>query len=656
MPHVALHSRLVPSDPHSLPPPVAPSAPQLPIGQPLLPPAAPLAGPAPPVPAPPSSSRSYDDVLQEFRRWLARKPLNMAELPELLRRLRSAFMPPQPLEPPWWPSTEPWPATLPPQGARPGRPSSAMINEPATIFGDLSGQPLLRLGEGGAQEMVNVSPLSEPGVDSEPWLRPGQRRAKDQWLFPGKPPGIPYTSSPFGWPIPGLQAGGTIIIRPYEQIGGTDYLNEDERYYFLSEQRRRGGQLGQDALNFLNTYQPRYTQPGSYGEPAPAAAAPAAAPNPAAAQSQAQQENLAARERQLAAERATLGPATALTAAQRAGYAAQEVGLAAERGRVAAERGTLGPAAGVITAKGAGFGARERGVAAERAYLAEQERANAARRQEEEGIRAARGNVADITAVARAQRVRDVELYRFDIAGLPHPIEIILPGDFQGNLPPGVVQRLQTLEEILTRNAADAEKMRQFTLEGLRIKAAAAGVDITEADITTGRAQLVLDAAQNAAKRAGLDADAARIGVAAAAIATGRAQLTLDEAELAAKRAGLDVTETMIAKERATVPPRPGLVLDTDPTTGLGEWVTPAVRERREADRARAVQRAQSNLALLSEAALLEAYHRRELSEAALYTEMRRRGFSDQEIRIAIANSAPAAAAGGAAPPPSPFG
>ena len=182
------------------------------------------------------------------------------------------------------------------------------------------------------------------------------------------------------------------------------------------------------------------------------------------------------------------------------------------------------------------FGAQERDIGQTKAFLAEQTRANESRIAELKGIQGAQGNVADLTAIARGQRERDTMAYRYQLAGLPAPVEIKMPPGYNGPMPAGTVARLQTLAEILTEKAGDKEAMRKLTLEMARIKAEETGQEVR-----------------------------------AAQIASGRVALDLDQLELAVSRAGLDVERASLATGAARLPYRPGMAWDDV----SGQWTTP---------------------------------------------------------------------------------
>ena len=229
-----------------------------------------------------------------------------------------------------------------------------------------------------------------------------------------------------------------------------------------------------------------------------------------------------------------MSPDAAQWSAQQQYLQAQQGYLNAKAGTLPAQQQYLQARSGVYDAQTVTLGKKAAQVEASSAYLAEQTRANDAARAEQQGIQAAKQNVGDIIGVTRAQRDRDNQAYRYQLAGINTPIEIDLPEGYTGPVPAGMVGRLQTLAEKLTGIAADNEKMRKFSLEAARIKYAEMGIEVD-------KAQLAEDAA---------------------GIQAGRAALTLDQAELAVTRAGLDVDQAGLRKSLAQMPPAPGYEYD----------------------------------------------------------------------------------------------
>lgn len=213
----------------------------------------------------------------------------------------------------------------------------------------------------------------------------------------------------------------------------------------------------------------------------------------------------------------------------------------AQQGYLDAQSAALGPQGQVNQAQAGVLQAQSAALPVQRAYLAEQTRANSQKLSEQQSIQAAQSNTGDILSVARAQNYRNSMAYRYQIAGLPAPVEVTLPPGFQGPMPPGVVQRLQTLADTLTAQAKNADAMEAFNVEAARIASENAGTNIT-----------------------------------AAQIAKGQVQLSLDDAELALKRAGIGVDQAKLAATQAGQAPAPGLEWDDT----AQQWVTAQQKEQ----------------------------------------------------------------------------
>jgi hypothetical protein len=159
--------------------------------------------------------------------------------------------------------------------------------------------------------------------------------------------------------------------------------------------------------------------------------------------------------------------------------------------------------------------ARQHALGAQSSYLDEQARNNAASQSEQMAIMAAKNDTRNVVAVARAQRDQQNTDYRYKIAGLSAPIDVDMPDGFSGPLPPGVRARLETIADKLTRQSTNNEKIRKFHEEAARIATAKAGLEVTAADIASGRVSLSLEQAEQAVRLAGLDVDQAQLAAAA---------------------------------------------------------------------------------------------------------------------------------------------
>lgn len=231
-----------------------------------------------------------------------------------------------------------------------------------------------------------------------------------------------------------------------------------------------------------------------------------------------------------------------------AGWEASMNLINAQQGKTALQRQYEAALPQKWNAEGNVLDARSRALTAQSGYLSEQARANAARMSAQQGITAAQQNGPNLIAAARGQRERDANDFKFRIAGLPTPIDITLPDNFSGDLPPGVRERIETIADKLTRQETNTDKMRQFNLEAARIATAAAGEEVTAADI-----------------------------------AAGKVSLSLEGLEQAVRLAGLDVGDAELAAQATKLPPAPGLSWDEDGNQWVNTSSLKDIQMRREA-------------------------------------------------------------------------
>lgn len=233
---------------------------------------------------------------------------------------------------------------------------------------------------------------------------------------------------------------------------------------------------------------------------------------------------------------------------------------AANQNVITARRGTIAPTQSVIDASGNVISAQEAQNAQNRTYLGEQQAANQQLLTEQRGIRAAEGNIADLTATARAQTDYNDQKYRFNIAGVTPDTEINLPNGTNAQLGPGVRGKILTQAELLTKESEANKAERAIQLDNARIAVALAGTDVAAAQAAAARAGLTLDQAQLVVSQAQLEADSAGI--------------TLDQYQNQLSQARLN--EDIAGNKPA------GQVLYTDPYTGQSEYVTQAEADQRD--------------------------------------------------------------------------
>lgn len=480
-----------------------------------------------------------------------------------------------------------------------------VITGPTTAYDDATGQPKFRLGEGGADEHVSITPAN------------GEQR--------GPQPG------PDG--LPGYEVGGNIWTNP-------NYLNEIAA-------------LPKDPAP--PPVASSYAAPAAGPSPGPFqpprfAAAGGYPSNPVGAQWQSSQNVIGATTRVNQAQSGVLG-------AQGQYNNTQAATLGPSYASIAAQRATLGPSYAVSAAKAAGLQARTTQNAAQASYLAEQARENQTRQDEFAQVDAAAHDAEDIKAVGQAQLYRNSTNKRYGELGATAPVEVDLPQGYQGQLPGGVVGKLSTHEDQLTKEFTASDKGRSFAIEAARIATAQTGSAVTAADILEGRAQITLDQAQLAVKAAGLDSDEAQLAVKAAGYNVNNAELDKSYAEL-----GKNQMDTELARSKQ--PPQPGEVLYTDPANPAGgsTWMTPLARaqkmredELRFGDQNQSTQYSKDpTWGAMSDSEVLNQLATRQWADPkgakqAVIEELMRRGYSQVQANM-LAEGAAARNRGGSAP------
>lgn len=268
-------------------------------------------------------------------------------------------------------------------------------------------------------------------------------------------------------------------------------------------------------------------------------------------------------------------PGSTILQNQRNVYANQGSAIQAAQAANDAQRGVLGATANtfpyqsaVYDAQGNVINGQQTQNNAQRGYLNSSLQENQQERGALAGIQAASTNVADQSAIARAQNYRDERGYLNRAAGVPLPREINTPnGADQQGLPQGVIGKLQTQGQQLTT----AENNRQ-SLAKLDLAAQAIGVDLKGADVKD--LQLIAD-------KAGITLDRAKLLVSEAQNTAGYANLASKNADLNTQRANLTLSESKL-------PPTSGVSLYTDPVSGATSWLTKSAQDARNAEYERA--------------------------------------------------------------------
>jgi len=274
-----------------------------------------------------------------------------------------------------------------------------------------------------------------------------------------------------------------------------------------------------------------------------------------------------------AARRVNQGADEAVQALLPSARAAEANVLSAVEARTKAAQATVGPQADFIAANRATLAERGKYEMVETFGLELKQQINADRLNAELAIQAAEADTDNILSVEHAQRTRDSLLYRFNIAGLPYPIEVDLPPDFEGDLPPGIIATLRTTADILKDNEAKADRLRAFELAAADIRTQLAGQRVDAAQIREGLVALKLDEANLALYVAGL-------AVTSASVKQDRVALLIKQAEDYARSTGIAVNRAILGVQEAGLAPlgsdgRPAVWYQ--PRDGSpGKWVTQA--------------------------------------------------------------------------------
>lgn len=371
-------------------------------------------------------------------------------------------------------------------------------------------------------------------------------------------------------------------------------------------------------------------------EPAPQLGITGGGPDPLAIQYSANRALIGARSSNLDAQGRTIDANGNVVNAREATLPYQQGVLDARTGVANAVSGTFAPTRAVINAEGNVISAQGKVTEGTRGYIGQQQQANKARMGETLGIQAAAANVTDKANVARTTRDRSARDYIFDMGGIERPNEIDVPEGQEGNvLPLGVRAKIKTQEEILTGKAKDSEAIRALQLDDAKLIVQLLGTDVeaaqqaaARAGLTLKEAQLLVDEAQNNATRAGIALDQSEMGVS-------RAQIGADRAKLDESRTGIGVSRAQLGVDGAEMAPRSGLVIDVDPFTGDSEWVTPAEATIRK-ERRNAQGVSGNQLAAFSPSYIVGLVISEQVDDATAIDALVAQGYTQNQARIMI--------------------
>lgn len=246
----------------------------------------------------------------------------------------------------------------------------------------------------------------------------------------------------------------------------------------------------------------------------------------------------------------TQDPNVGIYEAQRRRLQAGRDSLTAQGNYLSLQSSLYGPQENVYAARTRALQARQRVNQQQSQYTGMSQQELQQRMAEEQALQAAAGNTTDILTTAERNMRRRGYYSRWQAGGI-QPIEVNLPEGQQSNVA-GVFATDQTQLQRLTQSTQQAQAIRALNLQMARTALEQTGNDS--------------QAVQLLADQAGIDLDHAEMLVA-------RARLPVQEAALNQDWATQGVNEAQFA-------PGPGVELYTDPTSGVGRWVSPAEADR----------------------------------------------------------------------------
>jgi hypothetical protein len=403
-------------------------------------------------------------------------------------------------------------------------PAMQQIPEPVDGIGRYTGIKHFALGDGGAPEVVHVTPtrprLPQPTGDAPgevPYAQGGSFMVGPQIASDPATPQAPafgdYAPPTFDPTNPSSFGGDE---SNYYGDSATQYGNDNNRPSAPAPQPQNPAPA--------SAPQPTYSPTGYQAPPAsynngyvapvmpPPMAAPRIGPDP-------NQQLYDARQRQIAAERNV--------------YTTQ-----------AGVRN--GPQQDVYRATGAVNAATGQQNAAQADYLRQQQAEDQRRLGEIQGINAAHLNGPDIQRAAQAENAYAAEDKQDRALGVSAPATV--------QLPPGMAAVAGVRPKIMTQEAALSDRAQSADAE----------------------ANQRLKLAQNVVSLMGTNVAQAREAASEAGLTLQEANDLVSQARDAAGQAGLDVTQQQLGQE--------GQVLYTDPNTGQGEYVSQAEADRRKQD------------------------------------------------------------------------
>lgn len=277
-----------------------------------------------------------------------------------------------------------------------------------------------------------------------------------------------------------------------------------------------------------------------------------AAPRPTAPLQQGTQPRPTSPQAPLSSPATSLGfgpssdPALAQFNAQGGQLAARAAGLQAGQQVQAAQAGLVGPQQAVIQASQGVLAARAAQLPQQQALSGLELQNAQANQSENTAYRTALLDTQNIADTAAQRRVAGSLDYRYGMAGLEQPEQVIAPEGQQIENVPGVRAAVLSKAERIAYN-------NKFSQSGRADVIATAKAALEQTNDSVRAAQLV-------SEQAGISLEQARQAV--------------DLARLSSLYADLQFKSASLQEDAASRPPAPGMVQYSDPQTGASRWVT----------------------------------------------------------------------------------
>ncbi len=437
-----------------------------------------------------------------------------------------------------------------------GQPMPAMqqIPEPVDGIGRYTGIKHFALGDGGAPEVVHVTP-TRPRLPQPTGDAPGEVPYAQGGSFMVGPQ---ITSDP-GTPTPQAPAFGDYAPPTFDPTNPSSFGGDESNYYGDSATQYGNDNNRPSAPAPQPTYSPTGYQapPASYnnnyqapgGVMPPPMTAPRIGPDP---------------NQQM--------------------YNARQAQINAERNVYTTQAGVRnGPQQDVYRATAGVNAATAQQNAAQADYLRQQQAEDQRRLGEIQGINAAHQNGPDIQRAAEAENAYAAEDKQDRALGVSAPATVQLPPGMAAVA--GVRPKIMTQEAFLSDRAqsADAEanqrlKLAQNVVSLMGTNVAQARQAASEAGLTLQEANDLVSQARDAAGQAGLDVSQQQLGE------EGKVLYTDPETGQGEYMSQAEADQRKRDYERQVALRQPGDVLYTEPTTGERSYMSQAEADQRKQD------------------------------------------------------------------------